>query len=190
MSYHLEPIPPALASGSPPDSDLSACLAAFQAERDFVLRTLRRHRVDPSELEDLAQEVFLVLWQRWPTFDPRRPLRPWLVGIIFRLAAHHFRRTLREVPVVAPVEAAAASDLEEEMNARQARSLVREAVASMPPRHRTVFELFDLEGRPMQEIARRLSAPLATVYTRLRVGRRSFRKAVRQLQLRSDLGRR
>src|SRR4051812_47396198 len=42
-----------------------ACLEAFQRELDYVYRTFRRLGAPPSELDDLAQELFLVLRGTW-----------------------------------------------------------------------------------------------------------------------------
>ena len=47
-----------------------ACLDAFQRELDYVHRTLRRLGTAPSEVDDLAQEVFLALHGCWATYDP------------------------------------------------------------------------------------------------------------------------
>ena len=74
-----------------------ACLEAFLRELDYVHRTLRRLGTSPSETEDLAQEVFLVLRKCWTAYDPERPLRPYLFGIAFRIAAAHHRKRNREV---------------------------------------------------------------------------------------------
>src|SRR5215471_21198270 len=74
-----------------------ACLDAFQKELDYVFRTLRRLGTSPAEVEDLAQEVFLALRRCWAEYDPLRPLRPYLFGIAFRIAAAHQRKRSREV---------------------------------------------------------------------------------------------
>jgi RNA polymerase sigma-70 factor (ECF subfamily) len=166
------------------DPELAGCLAAFERELDYVLRTLRRYGVGGAEVEDLAQEVFLVMWQRWSHFDQQRPVRPWLGGIIFRLVSHHWRRALREIPSGPLMDTAVSGDPEEDLTAQRARRLVLEAMAGVPARHRAVLVLFELEGVPISEIAQMTSTPLSTVYSRLRVARKAFGKVLRRLQLR------
>jgi DNA-directed RNA polymerase specialized sigma24 family protein len=77
---------------SPPRSttaDDQNCLDTFQRELDFVYRSLRRLGTTPSDVEDLAQEVFLALRRSWPQFNQTRPVRAHLFGITFRIAAKH-----------------------------------------------------------------------------------------------------
>ena len=70
----------------------------FRGKLDYIHRALRRLGTTPSETEDLAQEVFLALHKCWSEYDPGRPLRPYLFGIAFRIAAAHHRKRNREVP--------------------------------------------------------------------------------------------
>jgi RNA polymerase sigma-70 factor (ECF subfamily) len=77
-----------------------ACLDIFQKELDYVFRTLRRLGTSSSDVEDLAQEVFLALRRSWREYDQDRPIRPYLFGIAFRIAAAHQRKRNREVAVL------------------------------------------------------------------------------------------
>ena len=69
------------AGASSVGQQLPDCYSAFEAELDFVYRTLRRHGAGPTDAEDLTQEVFLVVWRRWRDYDPHRPLRPTTGGV-------------------------------------------------------------------------------------------------------------
>ena len=52
---------------------------AFGAELDYVYRTFRRMGAQPAEAEDMAQDVFMVVWRRWADFErgPARCARGW-----------------------------------------------------------------------------------------------------------------
>ena len=54
-------------SAPPAPSSESACVDAFDQELDYIFATLRRLGASSHELEDLAQEVFLVLYRNWST---------------------------------------------------------------------------------------------------------------------------
>jgi RNA polymerase sigma-70 factor (ECF subfamily) len=154
---------------------------AFAAELDGVHRALRRFGVSGSDVEDVAQEVFLVMWRRWRDFDRGRPLRPWVVGIAFRVAGEHRRRARREVPVGLIDLADGRPAPDQALAAQRARALVRAALGALSDKQRTVMILHDLDGVAMPDIARALSEPLTTLYSRLIVARRSFARAVQRM---------
>ena len=47
---------------------------------------------DAFEAEDLAQEVFVLCYQKLAEFDSSRPLGPWLRGIAYNLLRNHVRK--------------------------------------------------------------------------------------------------
>jgi RNA polymerase sigma factor (sigma-70 family) len=157
------------------------CIRAFETEFDYVYRALKRHGVNASDAEDLAQEVFLVMWRRWADYDTERPLRPWLAGIAFKVAHDHRRRAGREVPGGLVDAEDQAPGAEEHLASARARSLVLKALASLPEKQRTLIVMHDLDGASMREIADTLAVPLFTAYSRLRSARQAFAKSVRRL---------
>src|SRR5450755_4553147 len=80
---------------TPPES---GCLQVYERELDYLFATLQRMGANPREIEDLAQEVFVVLHRNWPTLDTSRPFRPYLFAVAFRVVCAHRRRRAREVP--------------------------------------------------------------------------------------------
>ncbi len=166
---------------SPPSSEVTAerdCLGAFGQEFDYLCRTLRRLGVPEADVEDLVHEVFLVLQRRWEDYDPARPLRPYLFGIAFRVAAANHRRRMREVPT-AGLELEDPSALpDQSLEARQARAIVLRALERLPLARRAVFIMHDLDEVPMRHVAAVLSIPMFTAYSRLRKARKEFETAV------------
>ncbi len=162
-----------------------ACLEAYQRELDYLMRTLRRLGVDPEDVEDLAQEVFLVLQRTWPNFDATRALKPFLFGIAFRVAASHRRRHWREIPFAVVDEADRAPAPDRTAEANQARAIVLEALNRIPLKRRAVLVMHDLDEVPVQEVAATLSIPLFTAYSRLRKARRELEAAVTRIEKRS-----
>jgi RNA polymerase sigma factor (sigma-70 family) len=147
------------------------CARSYAAELAFVSRALRRQGVGPGDAEDLAQDVFLVVWRRRADFDAKRPLRPWLAGIAFRVAQDHLKRRWREVPIGQPEAEDASAPLEDHVAVGRARALALEALATLPEKYRTPFVMHDLDDVPVQELAALLAIPQATAYTRLRRAR-------------------
>ena len=167
-----------------PDSPSPAqVLSDLYAEHfGYVWRTLRRLGAAAADAEDLAQEVFVVVYRRWADFDQARPLKPWLFGIAYNLVRDHRRRasTRRErLDVRSDVEV---GSVDPDLRALEARELVYLALQALPEERRTVFVLYELDREPMKVIAETLQIPVDTGYSRLRVGRVEFRKAVARLQ--------
>jgi RNA polymerase sigma-70 factor (ECF subfamily) len=162
-------------------AQLGRCAGAFEAEFDYICRSLRRHGVREADAEDLAQEVFLVMLRRWEAFDGQRPLRPWLAGIAYRVAYNHRERVRREVPGGLIDREDAADGPEEHLASARARGLVLKALDGLPEKQRTVMILHELDGVSPREIATLLVVPLFTVYSRLRLARRAFGAEVKRL---------
>ena len=157
-------------------------VAVYEREFDYLRRTLQRLGAAPSDLEDLAHEVFLVLHRRWSDFDASLPLRPWLFGIAFRVALAHRKRANREV--LRSWEACLEiEDLgprpDEAAELRQNRALVLAALECVPLPRRAVLVMHDLDDASMRDIAAALSIPLFTAYSRLRKARRELAQALR-----------
>jgi RNA polymerase sigma-70 factor (ECF subfamily) len=155
----------------------------YRAEAGYVLRSLRRLGASAADAEDLAHDVFVVAFRKLAEFDVTRPLKPWLFGIAYRVAAGH-RRLARhgaEVPIGHHDAPGGAALPDEQAAASERRELVLRALARRELPQRAVVVLHDLEGRAVPEIAATLDVNVNTVYSRLRLGREKFAAAVREL---------
>jgi len=104
-----------------------------------VCACLRRVGVRPCDVEDIAHDVFLTVYQQLDTFDPAGSPRPWLAPFRLRsarteLASHRrallFRRSLRRTrarELTAPVPAIESDQLDLE---RRLLDRVRHALAA------------------------------------------------------------
>jgi RNA polymerase sigma-70 factor (ECF subfamily) len=158
-----------------------ACLDAFQRELDYIYRTLQRLGATSSEVDDLAQDLFLALRQSWSAYDPKRPLRPYLFGIAFRIVSAYQRKRGREVLF-------GFIDLNDEgpgpddtLQSKEARALVLAALERIPLPRRAVLVMHDVDDVPVREVASLLKIPLFTVYSRLRKARRELETALRRI---------
>ena len=159
----------------------------YDAHFLFVWRSLRRLNVPEADTPDATQEVFLVVHRRLPEFEWRAKITTWLYRICIHVARDRRRRAhvRREVPTTDELELRAdpAADTEAAAQRLQALEQLQAALAQMDLEQRAVFTLFELEGMTGQQIADILEIPLGTVYSRLRLGRESFRKAIARQQV-------
>ncbi len=144
----------------------------------FVFRSLKRFGVQPAEVEDAAQEVFMIVHRRLPEFDATRgTARSWIFAIVRGVASNRRRsheRRLRVVPT-APSTSDGRTDPEQRARQRQVLAFVDRFLSSLPPEQREAFELLDIEGLRGPEAAQLLDVKVNTLYTRLRAARLAFK---------------
>jgi RNA polymerase sigma-70 factor, ECF subfamily len=159
----------------------STCLGAFEREVDYIFATLQRLGAAPSEIEDLAQEVFIVLHRNWTTLDTDRPLRPYLFGVAFRIVCAHRRQRARQIPYPALDRDDGAPSPEGLLASKESITFLWSALESVPLIRRAVVIMYDLDGVPIADVARTLSISRFGAYARLRKGRKELTAAVRRL---------
>lgn len=140
-----------------------------------------------ADVDDLAQEVFLVVRRKLNEFDGRS-LPAWLYGITRKTVSDYRRRAwLRRILHgvtrsldAAPPEAGAIAGVDA-VERLEAQRILRNVVAQMSLVRRTAFILFEIEGYSGEEIAELEQIPIATVYTRLHHARKDFLRLTAQL---------
>lgn len=138
------------------------------------------------DARDLCQEVWLKVWNELPKFRGDSKFTTWVHPIAVRKSLDHLRKRRRwfdrflpfasaveedspHVAVAEPSTDATARD-HAEGNERAAR--LHRALDALPPKHRAILTLRELEGQSYEEIAASLSLPLGTVMSRLYHARR------------------
>lgn len=155
----------------------------FDEHHDYVWRSLRRLGVQTADLEDVTHDVFLAVHQKLASYDPARPIRPWLFAFAVRFASDYRKlaRHKREAPSEDEPHATdpTAEDL---VAANEQRQLLHRALDALSLEVRAVLVLYEIDGTPMKEIAEALAIPLNTAYSRLRLARAQCVEALRGLR--------
>jgi len=170
-----------LKSSEREQSPAEACIAAFDRDLSYVFETLSRLGVRAAEAEDLAHDVFLVLYRKWPTLDTSRSLRPYLFGIAFRIVCAHKRRRSREVCYASLEAIDGGSGQEQSLQQRESLALLLKALERVPLPRRAVVIMHELDEVPVNTIAATLEITRFGVYARLRKGRAELARALRRL---------
>ncbi|NJN14536.1 MAG: sigma-70 family RNA polymerase sigma factor [Planctomycetes bacterium] len=125
---------------------------------------------DRHEIEDVAQEVFLKVYERIGSFDGRSQFYTWLYRVAANAAKDHIKKRARRPAVALEQEALVAADErgpEESAAAEETRLFVRRAIDALPPRYREILTLRELEGMSYVRIAEVLSISIGTVESRI-----------------------
>jgi RNA polymerase sigma-70 factor (ECF subfamily) len=143
-----------------------------------LLRVIYRMVNDRQAAEDLAQETFLKVFDRFAQFDPARRFGPWLFQIGINAAVDWLRRHRRQNRPPAPGEPVTVAEIavEDPRGAIDRLQEVRHVLEQIPLEFRTVLILRDLEGMACSEIAAIVGRKEPTVRWRLLKGREMFRR--------------
>jgi RNA polymerase sigma-70 factor (ECF subfamily) len=145
----------------------------FRAHLPYVLRVLRYLGAPASDVEDLAQEVFLTVHRKLPAYEGRGRITTWLFAICGGAVRDHRKRAHRrhEQPEASPPDAAAEPTQESELEFRRALATLEDVLAGVDEDQRLTFLLYEVEELTMKEIAEAMGCPIQTGYTRLRAAR-------------------
>ena len=137
------------------DSDAYVTLLRAITPRIRLLVRARRRFIGDSDVEDIVQEVLLSVHAVRATYDPARPLMPWLSAIVrYRLAdagRRHARQGAHEIGVDnldVTFQAPIANTREETFGDPDALS---QAIAALPPGQRQAVELLKLRELSLKE---------------------------------------
>lgn len=151
---------------------------------DFVWRALRRFGVPPADVDDAAQQVFLIANEKSSRIQQGSE-RSFLVGVALRVASHARRAFERRSAVEQRFSSHPPPpnpDPEELTQRTEARQLLDRVLDAMHPDLRAVFTLFELEELSIEQIAALLKLPRGTVASRLRRAREVFHEQAQKLE--------
>jgi RNA polymerase sigma-70 factor (ECF subfamily) len=128
-----------------------------------LLRAVCRRRIDnPAEAEDAVQDALLTIHRLRHTYDPGRPLRPWLITIAERRSVDRLRRLGRRgrrethlEPLDGTLPAPVPERWGDVAEERLARAELRAAVAELPESQRKALELAKLQDLSLAEASAR-----------------------------------
>ena len=153
--------------------DQAAFDTLFERYRQAVWAFFRRRTPSAADAEELAQDVFLAVFQGRLRWEPRAPFRTYLFGIAFNVVSAWRRR------------AAARADERELVDVHPAAGtdpmpalVVREALAALDDADREIVMLREFDALAYADIAVLLDIPLNTVRSRLFRARAALRARI------------
>ncbi len=156
--------------------DRHAYAALYDRVGGQVYGSIRRVLRDPSQSEEVSQEVLLEVWRNASRFDASRgSANAWILTMAHRRAVDRVRseQASRNRDDRAGVRESATAPFDtvaEEVEVRLEHEQVRSALDDLTTLQREAVELAYYGGYTYREVAELLGAPLGTVKTRLRDG--------------------
>ncbi len=129
---------------------------------------------DRGAAEDLAQEVFVKLWQALPRYDGRAMLSTWIYAITRNAAISALRGRRHSISLSDPVVFAEAESRNASAGIALEDAALWRQVETLPDRQRQAVILYYQDERPVDEVAAMMGLPVNTVKTHLHRARASL----------------
>jgi RNA polymerase sigma-70 factor, ECF subfamily len=167
---------PDLGSG---DRELVCLEAIYRQHHGFVWRNARRLGCDPSSIDDVVHEVFLVVARRLHEFRGEAQIRSWLFAITYHVVRQLRRNRARYKRRLEAYGSSHGSEASSgEAAAQETGHQLRQILLKLSEPKRLVFIMAELEGMTSVEIADCLRMKTGTVDSRLRAARIELRSII------------
>jgi RNA polymerase sigma-70 factor (ECF subfamily) len=144
----------------------------FEQEQERLLRVLWMVTGSLQEAEDIVQEAFLRVWERWPNVSAMESPTGYLHRAAMNIFRNRYRRArlgLRKaIGVAPPVDA---------FGSIEDRISVSRALGTLTPRQRAALVLTELLGYPAEQAGRMLGVRASTVRSLNSSARTTLRSA-------------
>jgi RNA polymerase sigma-70 factor (ECF subfamily) len=138
---------------------------------------------NPTEAQELTQEVFLHGMKKLPQLREAQAFAGWLRQITVRMAINRLTRRgplqKVEADVLDSAEAAGANPLDSMIRNEQAGELYK-ALELLKPVDRATLVAFYIRGRTLKQMSREFETPIGTIKRRLHVARNRLKKVMEQ----------
>ena len=169
------------------DGAFGELLEAYQAP---MYGYLVRCGVPPANRDDVFQEIFVKVHLAASSYQPSRPLRPWLFTIAANTVRNHFRdegrRRDRDGPSQVAEPAEGRPGPQARLETDELLAWLEQAVQRLPFEQREVLMLCAMGGLRLKEVAVVIGKPLNTVKTHARRARLALARALAEHSGRSE----
>jgi RNA polymerase sigma-70 factor, ECF subfamily len=141
--------------------DTAAFEQLIERHQALVIGTVARMLGSNSDVEDLAQQVFLRVWRSASRYVPKAKFTTWLLKITRNLVFNEMRRTKRQalVPMQAegqteelPMKDESVQSPAEALLEHELQKAIEDAIIELPVTQRMALVLRRYEGRSYEEI--------------------------------------
>jgi RNA polymerase sigma-70 factor (ECF subfamily) len=164
------------------EGDKRAMQVLYARHNVRVFRFIVRLTGNQTLAEDLVSEVFLDVWRQAEGFEAKSQVSTWLLAIARYKALSALRRRTEEHlddRMAASIEDT--SDDPETMVYTQDRNgIVKKCLTQLSPAHREVIDLVYYHEKSVDEVARIVGVPPATVKTRMFYARSKMADLLKQ----------
>ncbi|WP_322745755.1 sigma-70 family RNA polymerase sigma factor [Paenibacillus donghaensis] len=149
----------------------------YEAHSPYVYGIALMLTRSPAIADDIMQETFLRVFQKYHTYDPSRPLRPWLYRITVNLVKSTMRKQKWLLFQDTLPERHDGNTLEDGIVRNEGERELWEAVHALTPKRREVIILHYYAGLTLPEVASVLRIREGTCKSRLHEALKQLRQS-------------
>ena len=136
---------------------------------------------NPTEANDIAQEVFIRFWQKSKTFNPNKAkLSTWLHQIAHNLCIDHFRKHGKLVGMEDQQEPASET-LEMIMQSAERQDQIKQLIQLLPERQRSALLLCHYQGLSNKQAAATIEVSIDALESLLSRARKTLKQYLVEL---------
>ena len=164
------------------NGDKRAMQVLYARHNVRVYRFIVRLTGNQTLAEDLVSEVFLDVWRQAEGFESKSQVSTWLLAIARYKALSALRRRTDEHldDHMAETIEDTSDDPETAVNTKDRNAIVQKCLTQLSPAHREVIDLVYYHEKSVDEVARIVGVPAATVKTRMFYARSKMADLLKQ----------
>ncbi len=166
--------------------DIAAFEELVSSNQSHIYNLCYRMTHNAQDAEDMAQEALLKAWRNLNRFNAKSSFSTWLHRIAVNTCLDKLRK--KKAKTVSIQEMGETGQLitdERSMHIQERsadRQQLKEALKALPPKHRAIIILRDVQGYSYEEISDILKCPMGTVRSRLARARNKIMDFIKDME--------
>lgn len=171
------------------EGDFAAFEQLIEIHQRSVIGTVAKMLGNPSEAEDISQQVFIRVWKSAARYEPQAKFTTWLFTITRNLVFNEVRRRQRKPTVSVQereetthrvVEDVQGSSPDEDLLRSEMEAAIDRAIEALPEKQRLAVVLRRYEEMPYEEIGAVLSMSVPAVKSLLFRARTQLKESLQK----------
>ena len=146
--------------------DQLAFEALYQNYSKEIYRKLVKMVKNVTFAEELTQDVFVKIWNKREVIAIDQPFRYYLLTLTNNIVNDFYRKVARDRKLQDEIIAASTelyNPTEDHIYYKESKELMDEAIDSLPPQQKLVFQMCKMEGKSYDEVSKLLGISTSTI---------------------------
>ncbi|MDE1901271.1 MAG: sigma-70 family RNA polymerase sigma factor [Alphaproteobacteria bacterium] len=152
----------------------------LQAISSRLLAALSK-KLPPKDRDDVVQEILLSVHKARHTYEPTRPLMPWVMAIArYRLSDYwrkHYGQALDRTVDIDDMKDILPTDVTKDLDTSED---IRRIMPTLPQKQQEILDLMYRQDKSVQEVAGLLNMTVSAVKVAAHRGYKAFRKRLKE----------